>query len=271
MNSDAKKTDLKIDLVSGLKYKAYNHTRNSSVDIAGAGYNITETWILAPEGTNSIHTVSSSVEANQESTFVTVTVNGTVTGLNDNTATNNIDNKYSNAKTAIDTFINSNSPFLVASKAYSDLNGFFKRSGGVLNDNILKKSIGHNKNTGEISWSISYNDERFLGDISKIASENLTINYDNEDRSSNFIAILPVVGRSAGPVIQQFNTNRERKVSVNLDLVFRKNYRPNNPPTSDAESIIANYQPNGGLVTSRTETWNKKTGVYNLSVEWVYK
>ena len=82
---------------------------------------------------------------------------------------------------------------------------------------------------------------------------------------------MPVLGRAAGPVIQTFPTNRERKVSVNLDLVFKKDYRDNNPPTLDAESIIANYKPSEGLVTSRTESWNKKTGVYNLSVEWVYK
>ena len=270
MNSEAKKTDLKIDLVAGLKYKAYNHSRNSSVDITGAGYNVTDTWILAPEDTKALHTVSSSIESNQESAFVTVTVNGTVTGLNDNIATNNVDTKYSNAKTETVAFVNGNKPFLVANKAYGDLNSFFKRSGGVLNDNKLKKSIGHNKNSGEITWSISYNDEKFLGNKTKIASENLTINYDNEDRSNVVIAILPVLGRAAGPVIQTFPTNRERKVSVNLDLVFRKEYRTNDPPTLDAELIIANYKPSNGLVTSRTESWNKKTGVYNLSVEWVY-
>jgi hypothetical protein len=271
MNTEAKKTDLKIDLVSGLKYKAYNHSRNSSVDITGAGYNLTETWTLAPEDTKALHTISSSIESNQESAFVTITVNGTVTGLNSNIATNNVDTKYSNAKTEIDTFINGNKPFLVASKAYGDLNSFFKRSGGGLNDNIIKKSIGHNKNSGEITWSVSYNDEKFLGDRTKISSENLTINYDNADRRNFVIAALPVLDRAAGPVIQTFFTNKERKVSVNLDLVIKREYRTINPPTLDAESIISNYEPSNGLVTSRTESWNKKTGVYNLSVEWVYR
>lgn len=279
MNSAAKKSDLKIDLVSGLKYKAYNHSRNSSVDITGAGYNLTDTWILALEDTKAIHSVSSSIESNQESAFVTVNVNGTVVGLNDISAKENIDSRYNNAKTELNKFIDGiiiddvfiNPPFLVAQKAYENLNAFFKRSGGNLNDNIISKSVGHNKNTGEITWSISYNDENFLGDISKISSENLTINYDNEDKSNVVIAILPVIGRAAGPVIQTFNTNRERKISVNLDLVFRKEHRTNDPPTLEAESIIETYRPSNSLVSSRTESWNKKTGVYNLSIEWVYR
>jgi len=255
-------------LVSPLKYKTYNNSRNSSVDITGAGYNVTDTWTLAPEGAKALQTFSSSIESNQESPFVTITVNGVVTGLDEG---NNVDTKYGNAVGEINKFINGNEPFLSASAAYNSLNSFFKRSGGSLNDNIIKKSIGHNKNSGEITWSVSYNDEQFLGNKTKIASENLTINYDNEDKRNFVIAMLPVLDRAAGPVIQTFFTDKERKVSVNLDLVIKRGYRTIDPPTLDAESIISNYEPSGGLVTSRTESWNQKTGVYNLSVEWVYK
>ena len=55
MNSEEHKDDLKTNLVDGNLYKAYNHVRNASVDITGAGYNITETWVLSLADTLALH------------------------------------------------------------------------------------------------------------------------------------------------------------------------------------------------------------------------
>jgi hypothetical protein len=279
MNSKDKKDDLKIELFSEasnykfVNYKAYNHQRNASTDISGAGYSLTDTWVLAPENTKALHTISSSIQAEQTAPAVVVNINGTITGLSENIATSNINDKYTNAKAELNTFINGTKPYSLASNIYENLNSFFKRTGSSLNDNMLSKSIGVNKNTGEITWSVSFNNETFIVPFphkNKISSERITINWNNSDRSVNVIAIIPVLGRAAGPVIQYFNTNKERTVSVNLDLVFKKQYRTNSAPTDVGESVIATYGFSG-LVSSRSESWNQDTGAYNLTVEWVYK
>lgn len=272
MNSEEYKDDLKTNLVDGNLYKAYNHVRNASVDITGAGYNITETWVLSLADTLAIHTVQATVDSNQDSGFVTVSVNGSVTGLNTNygTSGNNADNRYTNAKTEGEALIAGTLPFTVAQQAYSDLNGNLKAAAQALNDTILSKSVGRNKNTGEITWSLSYNDDKIQGDKTVIASENIQVNYGNAVLNENVVAILPVIGRPAGPIIQSFPTDNERKQTVNIDLVFKKTHRPDDPPTSYGEAIAGRYSP-GGFVNSRTESWNKKTGAYNLTIEWIYK
>lgn len=271
MNSEEHKDDLKTNLVDDNLYKAYNHVRNASVDITGAGYNITETWVLSLADTLALHTVQATVDSNQDSGFVTVSVNGSVRGLNTNygTSGNNEDNRYTNAKTEGEALIAGTLPFTVAQKAHSDLNSNLKAN-PALNDTILSKSVGRNKNTGEITWSLTYNDDKILGDKTVIASENVQVSYGNAALNENVVAILPVLNRVAGPVIQTFPTNNERKQTVNVDLVFKKTHRPDEPPTSYGEAIAGRYSP-GGFVNSRTESWNKKTGAYNLTIEWIYK
>ena len=273
MNSEEYKDDLKTNLVDNNLYKAYNPVRNASVDITGAGYNITESWVLSIADTLALHTVQATVDSNQDSGFVTVTVNGSVTGLNTNygTSGNNADNRYTNAKTEGEVLIAGTLPFTVAQKAYSDLNTNLKAAGQALNDTILSKSVGRNKNTGEITWSLTYNDDKILGDKSVIASENVQVNYGNANLNESVVAILPVLNRAAGPIIQSFPTANERKQTVNIDLVFKKTHRPDEPPTSYGEALASEHEPQGAFVNSRTESWNKKTGAYNLTIEWIYK
>jgi hypothetical protein len=52
---------------------------------------------------------------------------------------------------------------------------------------------------------------------------------------------------------------------------MKKDFRTDQPPKDTANSIIARYTPAGGYVNSRSDNWNKKTGVYSVSIEWVYK
>jgi hypothetical protein len=62
---------------------------------------------------------------------------------------------------------------------------------------------------------------------------------------------------------------------------MKKNFRPDDPPKTVANEIIAQYEPPNSLynefeettafVNSRTDNWNKKTGAYSISIEWVYK
>lgn len=259
-----------IDL-SSVNYKAYNHNRSSNVDISGAGYSVTDTWFIAVDGTKCIHELESSIENSQQGSSISITVNGSITGLNDLGYSSNIDNKYENAKIEFNSLMASNKPFEFASYIYGNINSTLKSPDRSLRDTIQKKTVGHNKISGMITWSISYNDQEILGDDTKIASEEISLNYDNENLVVNKLAIIPVIGRPRGPIIQVFNTNKERTVSLTLDLIMKKDYRPDQPPKDIANPIIDRYRPFGGLVSSRSDNWNKKTGLYSVSIEWIYR
>ena len=270
----AQAEDKNIDLSSsrfGVQYKAFNHTRTSGVDISGAGYNVKDTLLVALEDTKCIHELQSSIDNSLENSSMSITVNGSVVGLSDTSITSNIDNKYQNAKTQYDIVIGGGKPFAFAQYIYDNINSLLKPQGRSLKDTVIKKSVGHNKITGTITWSVTYNDQDILGDATKIASEEISINYDNEDLSVRQIAIIPIIGRPRGPIIQNFNTNRERKVSLTLDLIMKKDFRPDDPPKTVANEIIAQYEPPNSFVNSRTDNCNKKTGAYNVSIEWVYR
>lgn len=268
MNTSANRDDLKINLADGVKYKVYNHTRNSSVDVSGAGYNLTDTWKVALDGTLATHTLETSIDNPVDSASTTITVSGTVNGLNTELISTNKNNAYKNAETSLSQIWDYT--FTEANRVYGEISTSLSR-GKTLNNNILKKSVGHNKSTGTITWSVSYSDITILGDKNVISSEDISISYNNEDLTTNVIALIPVVGRPAGPIRQIFRTGKERTISVNLDLVFKKTHRPDRPPTSYANSIISQYRPSNSRINTRTESWNKKTGVYNLSIEWVYR
>ena len=93
--------------------------------------------------------------------------------------------------------------------------------------------------------------------------------YDNVDGTNNVVAILGVLSRAAGPIIQDMNTTRERKVSVSIDLTMVKTARTSKPSTAYT-NIAAPYKPTNGKEETRTESWSPTTGQYNLSVGWVF-
>lgn len=269
MNSALKKDDLKIDLIrDGVRYKAYNHSRNASVDISGAGYNLTDTWLIALESSKATHQIQTEVNNSSDASSISVAVSDTITGLNSETINSNKNNAYANAKTELDNILTTSRLFSIANSTYNGLSSFVRN--GTLKNTIQSKTTGYNRTTGVITLSVTFNDENILSNATKVSNENITINYDNSDLSTEKIAIIPVIGRSAGPVIQRFTTNKERKTSVSIDLIIKPEYRTDTPPSDLGDSIADGYA-NNGYVNTRSESWNKKTGQYNLSIEWIYK
>ena len=95
-------------------------------------------------------------------------------------------------------------------------------------------------------------------------SEELTISYSGQD---DVCAIIGVIGRAAGPIIQNMGTKTEEKQSVSYDVIMKKDSRGGKP---DGENIALGAIAGGGLVESKSESWNKNTGAYNISITKVY-
>ena len=126
---------------------------------------------------------------------------------------------------------------------------------------------GENKVAGTITYSVSFNDDEIS--LENAISENLTINYDNTEGLNEVIAKIPIIGKADGPVIQDMNTTTIKSVSVSFDAVMKEAIG-NRSPTTAANTAVESYKPEAGKQQSKTESWNPKTGTYNLSISWEY-
>jgi hypothetical protein len=257
-----------IDL--GADFKAYNLVRTFSSDIAGGSYGVTETWLISEKSQAVTHEVDVSIESSQEAPAASVTVNGTIQGLEQVDGELKLENsKYTSAVSALST---------VLSHAYNLANSVYTSSGvgGNLRNVEINKTIGHNKVTGTITWSVSYDD--LVVSFPNAVREDINVTYDNEFGTNKVVAILAILDKADGPIIQDIGTTTEKKVSVSIDLVMEKAHRGKKPSKGDnastLETLANSYKPTattGGVYQeSRSETWNPKSGAFNLSIGWVY-
>lgn len=304
-------SDNNSDFIFNLKtFKAYDHVRQAGMDISGAGYNLTDTWLIALNSEDVVQNVDISMDFSSESSSTTVNINGTITGLSDKSETSEL-NKYGNekyikAKNNLQAILAN--VFTEAKARYDDLNTTAINVGNdkdptdktvfplrKLENKPLRKSIGHNKNTGTITWSLSYNDENFIGADNTLASrllaETVDVTYSNNDRLAKPIALIPVIGRSEGPVLQKIpdtgnNNNKETSVTINATLIFNLDNRPEQlVDVAAAEgkgnrTQLENYMAsvrgkyctgcNQNNISARTESWNEQTGEYTTSITHTY-
>lgn len=269
MNSFNNRNDLKLNALGSLAYKSYNPTRNIETDQTDGSYSVTDSWIIALESSTVMHQVSTEVQSNSEASATVISVNGTIYGLNTNNINSSQDDLFQKASSGYTALLSSGKIFQYAQSIYNNLSKFVKISGKTLRNLPLSSSMGENRNTGEITWSVSYDDEQILCGATDVAKESVSINYGNLNRSTNPIAIIPVIGKANGPVVQTFPTNNIRTVSVQIDLIMKPGYT--NDPESLAESVALLYRPQSGLVSSSSSNWDAKSRIFSLSVEWMYK
>lgn len=245
-------------------YKFCSHIRSPKCDFSTGSYSVTETWTV----TNMPHaaTLEMNIEsAVDEGGLITVTVSGTINGLyNEGTLnTNTTNQKFDNAESVL---------ALIDDNAYSMAYAYYATSpnetqGDTNLENIIRsKSIGRNKLTGVITFSYTYNDSKMI--VDNALSNTLSINDDNEAEDVQIIAIIPIIAKPHGPIFQDMNTTKEKRRTLNLGAIMKKDWRNAKP---DLGSIIGGYKPLNSYVQSWNESWEPLTGNYSVNVEWVYK
>jgi hypothetical protein len=245
-------------------YSFYGHTRVPRCDFSGGSYSVTETWIAS----NCQHpaTLDMSVETSiDESGLITMTLSGTINGLISSgiVNTNTINTKLDNAEKML---------ALIDAKAFDITKVYYAKypstevKGDTDLQNIIRsKSIGRNKFSGVITFSYTYNDNEAI--VPNALSNSISLNYDNEDRDVNIIAIIPIIAKQDGPITQDMNTTRERKRSVTIDATMKKDFRLTKP---NIRTTLQNYQPQWNhKILNWQETWQPINGSYSLNVEWV--
>lgn len=240
--------------LSGSGYSFYNHVRAPSCNMSEGSYSITETWFIS----NMPATLEMEIEVSEEeSGTITMTLSGTIKGLDASAVNNNIVSKIANAETVLSN---------INSKAYDILSPYYpSNTGGFSLQNVVRqKTIGRNKGTGVITFNYTFNDQEVL--ISGAISSSLKINDNNLNKEVETIAIIPIIGKIDGPIIQDMNTTPESKRGLQIDVVMNRANRVNKPNLS---SVYNSYKLDNSYVQTFDENWEPYTGAYSLSIEWV--
>jgi hypothetical protein len=270
-------------------YDVFNNYRQVSTDKSNGSISITETFIVTPSGANSlppnaIETFDISV--NNNGGIASVSINGQIEGL---------------CKISYDGDGGSNDGYIVTEDKFNAASGYFdlvkdrmyERArtaySGVadsclnrpLNPVVNSRVIGVNPIEGTISYSYDY-DTTPVGCITGecILSQNITI---DDQLAADVFASQPVLGRAAGPILQDINTVTSRVRTINIELVTL--------PPADCSTVDAIYEPiptgsiqnfinviSGDLVNSygqvfvsaNSQNWNFTIGRYTRSVGFTY-
>lgn len=232
-----------------------NHVRTTNSNITAGEYGITDTWILA--GSTAIVDIEISSETGEQVEHNTATVSGTITGLDSSGATAGTSDAYANAETMWGTI-------------EGTLRSLANSSGVAIpaTNGELTKNVGKNKNSATITFSVTYNDMQGL--LAGSISESLQI---DDSGGTDVVAIIGVILRASGPIIQDMGTLTEKRKSVTFTAKMKKSERGDQP---DGGTIVEGYKPtasaggSGPYLDTEQESWNPITGDYTLTREWVY-
>jgi len=240
--------------LSGTGYSYYNHLRVPTCNISEGSYSITETWFIS----NMPATMDMEIETSEEeSGIVTMTLSGTINGLDGTAVNNNAISKISNAEIVLAN---------LETKAYNMLSSYYPtNTGGFTLQNVVRqKSIGRNKGTGIITFSYTYNDQVVF--VPGAISSTLKVNDNNLNKEVQTIAIIPIIGKIDGPIIQNMNTTPESSRSLEITATMNRNNRASKP---NLVSIYNSYKLSNSFVRAFDETWEPYTGAYSVNIEWV--
>jgi hypothetical protein len=149
-------------------------------------------------------------------------------------------------------------------------------------------SLGTNEFTGEITYSLGFNN-RPTNIISGVVSETISV---NDTYPGDIFAVIPVLGRKTGPILQYIGGRSEHKrdVSINLTMDYTKvpygNQRNSlilkkpsvvEPMATQIADLLKEVSPQGEpgvrkyFVSPPTENWNPKEGTYNFNISFTYE
>lgn len=207
------------------------------------------------------YTVSSSFNATDGKKIYTI--NGTIVGLAIADITR--DARYNNASTYWETVAQPN----IYNRILSYYSGVY-----IPNTNPISTEVQKSKNAGQISYTYTFNNQP-APILPGALFENITVTEQNANATVNVIAKIPIIGRTAGPILQDMNTTIEKTrtlaIQVNLgpasgsDFVTLFNAKPN------YDAYVAQLVPNNGRVQDDNYTWDWREGRYSRNVTWIYQ
>jgi hypothetical protein len=273
-------TDLSYnDLNMPICYNGFNHIRVNSLDKFGGSYTVNEAWILASGGATEDFSVS--LKKSTENNLNVVTVDGSINGLEQRSLdySNILCTKWGNALSRWNILYGSGLSNTIYNRALTYVGLTW------LNPEPLNTTIGKNPTIGTISYSFEYNDRpsRF---ITNSLAESIQI---HNTYPANVYAKIPVLGRVAGPVLQDIGSITERRRSISIEVVMPI-YSGTLPNTVVGMTEMINAAPTGqiniliqacydGLKNTYAQVfkdedsddWNPFNGHYTRNTAWTYQ
>ena len=306
-----------LDLGESDTYKTYLTDRSLSQDEIAGTVNVDDTFIAIATGIPSsfneasgyvplasgsrylpagdfcaVDNFSLNVEKSNEDGLATVSIEGSVQGYPSLavqsgsfrvTGTGGFDMARFYVTHCLDSGVFANR----AGMAYSGQESFVsgqpsKHLSGVLdlpiNRKPLSETYGYNIDEGTISYSLQFNNRPDTC-ASGVLSENISI---TKNRPTDVYASLTVLGRAAGPILQDIGTKTAFTQDISIEAVVV-------PETGCAESGFLNAAPiaqyntivdnlelsiSGDygtfFRTADNESYDVKTGRYSRSASWIY-
>ena len=273
-------------------YQGYNHTRTEQINQSAGSYSVTETFLLA-SGT-AYETYNMNISSDISSPYISVSIDGNVKGLTPIDPSGvvfggtHLGNSASGAyDIAVNKYmaISNSGKFGIGSDLYKRANASVAVQ---LNSQPNSISLGMNENTGEITYNLSF-DNRPTNIVSGVLSEQITI---NDTYPGDVFAVIPVLGRPTGPVLQYIGGRTEYRRDVQLNLLMDYTKIPYGstrnslllkkpsviePTASQISKLIQELSPEGEqgvrkyFLSPPQESWSPKEGSYNISLSWVYE
>lgn len=287
----------------------YNHLRTESIDVTAGTFTLNDTWLLS-SGT-AYEDYRMSLSKGTDNSLHRVNIEGNIKGLSSAHAGHSQygGSVQTNQPALTPVFGNTplNSQYQNALHKFHQISNtgqygpncyLYRRAQSIVHQNLnhvpLSISLGTNEFTGEITYNIEY-DTRPSNLVTGTLSESISF---NDTYPGDVFAIIPVIGRQTGPVLQYIGGRTEYKRDLTIDLTMDRYYtsgtagtlkdrirqfsvlsKPslNEPYKSQINAIIHAYSPineNGirkYFISPPVETWDAKSGRYSLQINWTYE
>ena len=157
-----------------------------------------------------------------------------------------------------------------------------------LNSQPISTSLGVNESVGEINYSLQFNN-RPTNIISGVLSENISV---NDTYPGDVFAVIPVLGRATGPVLQYIGGRTEYTRDVTIDLLVDYTDVPYGtgrdplllkkpsivePTATQLADLLKALSPQSEpgvrkcFISPPSESWSPKDGAYNFNISFTYE
>jgi hypothetical protein len=272
-------------------FGGYSHSRTENIDQSNGQYSIVDTWLIS-SGT-AYENYNMNISSSLDGPFISVSIQGTIKGLSTlpvdsvlygGTATGGV-TAYTNAVNKYRE-ISNNASFGLTCPLYKRVSNAIYPV--IPNAQPRSLSLGLNEFTGEITYNIEYNN-RPMNFLSGVLSENISV---SDTYPGDIFAVIPVIGRQTGPILQYIGGRTEYQRSVGIEFTVGYSDLPygrdrinfvlskpslNEPIRSQINSLITALSPANEpgvrkyFLSPPSESWNPKEGRYSLNLNWTYE
>jgi hypothetical protein len=273
-------------------YSATNHTRTENIDKTAGTFSITDTWLLTSGIAYENYNLS--INASIDSPFISASINGTIKGLSVIPASGSLYNGITPSTGTPSPFDNAKTKYFEVSNngTYGITSYIYKRACNAANTtlNSQPKSIAlaTNEFTGEITYNVEF-DNRPTNFISGVLSESINV---NDTYPGDVFAIIPVLGRTTGPVLQYIGGRTEYRRDVGIEILLDYTDVPyssgrnplllskpslREPIRSQLNTLIKQLSPayepgvRKYFLNPPSESWTPKEGRYSINLSWTYE